>query len=107
MQQQFARTHWFMRTDAMTKSVDGDMYAFKPHFTAHDMGIGLSDLHLALAQTFDFTAMQDDSGFDYIDNRVVVSRFAVARNYLRGVFFHGINFKAQVSYRCLSVPVAF
>ncbi len=51
--------------------------------------------------------MQDDSGFDYINDRVVVSGLAVARDYLRRVFFHSNSFKARVSYRRLSVPVAF
>ena len=79
-----------MRANAVAKPLDGDMYAFEPHLASNDMCIGLGNLNLALAQTFNFASVQHNASLNDIYDCVVVSRLAIAGDDLWAVVFHSV-----------------
>ena len=54
------------------------------------MGIGLGDLHLALAQALDLASVQHNASLNDINDCVVVSRLAIAGDDLWTIFFHNV-----------------
>jgi hypothetical protein len=66
------------------------MHTFEPHLATNDMGIGLGNLNLAFAQTFDFASVQHNASLNDINDCVVVSRLAIAGDDLWAVVFHSV-----------------
>ena len=55
------------------------MDAVEPHFVIKDAGIGIDELHLTGSQALHFTSHEDNAGFEYVENLVVMSSFSIAR----------------------------
>ena len=79
MKQQLAGTFWIVSA-AGGETVWRDMSALQPHLTVPDIGVGVLELHLGIAQALDLGSTQDDAALKGIEDLVVVPGAAIGGN---------------------------
>jgi len=95
VEQQFARPHRLVRTDTMAEFVGGDVHVLQPHFAVRQVGVGISDLHLAGAHALHLAAVQHDARLDDVEDGELVSGATIARQH--GVFFVFLRHVGELS----------
>ncbi len=89
VEEKLARAHGIVIPNA-AGAVFGNVGVHEPEFAGARLGVGLAEGGLAFAEGFDFGADQNDAGFDFVEEDVVVRGGAILGDDADAVLIAGV-----------------